>query len=862
MSSSPPTPTPGHPTAAPTPVRGAAIRPRARARAHRVLTLVLALVTVLGLVALPATASRGAESGEEATGSRPAVLGGENASDSQGLTVRIDDLEPRVLTDQSEVRVSGTLTNTGSEALDAPTLTVFVQVSTPVTQAQLTAFLSGQSYAGRRVATQTLQGSLAAGSSTRFSMSIPTSDLPLSGSFHWGPRGLSVQASSGASTGVDRTLLVWDSGYEVSPTEIGALVPWTSATATGSEEEHGALLDLAGTTGVTLAVDPEALSSSSDEDASSGTTSLGATPSTSPSSSQSPSDASDPTDTTSAAVVFAHELMSTASEIVALPRWDSDLGALTLGKSDNLLDLALSTRDDFDGSVTTSSSSPAAQDSDQSGASSTPSSTATPTSSSTTSTSTDDTDTDDGAGTGTPTDTDDDTATTATIVHDVVWPTAESFGLQVLDRFQDQVVIAPPGAVAPSQDLTFTSMTRVEVSPTTGQSSTHGATDSTTTVLTSQEAISSLLAWDPTSTADTLDAEQVLTALGAMITRELPNQSRTLLALVPRGTTVDQGLVGRVRALVDQRWISGKSFTEIADSEPTDVTREQVGKATDLDESTSLAFSAIGDALTRITPLSEAISDPEALTARVENQALKMLSATSDAQERTAGVNQLREQVDDLLSSVSAEPSVTINLVNKSAKFPVRVTNDLPWDVKVRVTLDPSDPRLGVDHPTETTLPAGSTTSVEVPVSAIGSGNIRVGLVIETASGVVLDDSQDVEVRMRAGWEDTLTKTAAGLLGLLFLVGIVRTVRRRSHAGAPGLSEGAADAPAGLEWVRVDEDGDAPVPPGDDPTDTGTTPEPRDCEPPGAGPTAPTGTTAETGTPDHEDSDETVREDR
>lgn len=805
MSATPPTPTRGHP---PVPHR----RP-----SHTLLAVLLALGTVLGLLTVPASASHGAGTDED-TGTRPAVLGTEDSSDSQGVEVSVDDLEPRVLTDESRVTVSGTVTNTGSTTLDSPTLTVLVQSSTPVTEAQLTAFLSGQAAPGPRVASQTLDSSLGAGESVHFSLAIPTSDLPLSDSFNWGPRGLTVRADSGDSTGQDRTLLVWDSGYDVSPTEIGALVPWTSEEATGTTEEQDALLELAGTTGVTLAVDPEALGTSAEQ---ASTTASGATPAASPSPSDSASSQSGSTTTSDSA--FATTLMSTASEIVALPAWDSDLGALTLGKSDSLLDLALSTRDGFDGTVTSSTSE---EDSAQSGSSpssstsASPTPTPTPSSSPSTSTST--------TTTGDTTQQDATSTTqgaTATIVHDVVWPTGNSFGLQVLSRFQDQVVIAPPGAVAPSEDINFTSVSRVEVDASTGQSSTQGATDSTTTVLTSQEAISSLLAWDPTGDADALDTDQVLTALGAMITRELPNQSRTLLALVPRGTSVDEGLVGRLDALLDQRWISGKSFSEVADSEPTDVTRQQVGNAADLDESTSLAFSAISDALTRITPLTDAVSDPEALRSRIEDRALRILSATSDAQERTTGVDQLREQVDDLLSSVRAEPSVTINLVNKTAAFPVRVTNNLPWAVEVRVTLDPSDPRLSVEQPTEMTVPAGSTTSVEVPVSAIGSGNIRVGLVVTTTSGVLLDDSQTVEVRMRAGWEDTLTKSAAALIALLFLFGIARTVRRRRRVGAPGLSESAGVTPAGVEWVRVDEeDTGSPTPDAEEP-DPGTAPD-------------------------------------
>jgi len=77
------------------------------------------------------------------------------------------------------------------------------------------------------------------------------------------------------------------------------------------------------------------------------------------------------------------------------------------------------------------------------------------------------------------------------------------------------------------------------------------------------------------------------------------------------------------------------------------------------------------------------------------------------------------------------------------------------------------------------TIPAGSSVSVDVPVTAIGSGDITVGYRVSTPGGQVLDDSQSVTVRMRAGWEDAGTAVVAGLLVLMLVVGVTRTVRRR-----------------------------------------------------------------------------------
>ena len=728
------------------------IAPRtARARGV-VLTLLAACLMVPAALTAPASATEGAT----ADASRPAVLGSATTADDSGLDVEIEDLAPRVLTTQDQVVVTGTITNTTDTALEGTVhIEVHLQSVTAFTQDQLTGFLSGTQLAGALVATATLDSAPSPGASLPFSLTLETSRLPLGRSFGWGPRGLSVDVSAGTASGRDRTFLVWDSGYEVAPTRIGTLVPWTSASATDSSTETSTALRLAGTDGVTLAIDPEVLlgveggNSGGDQQSGLLTPSPSVTPSpgsTSPSSTPTPGttsatpspsttatdapsqDASPPSggDTPTSGgddrppmTSYTRTLLDRAQEVVALPSWDADLAALSMSDSKDLLDLASDSR------ATRLSGG------------------------------------------------------TADVVRNVVWPTSETFGRQVLQAFPGETFIAPPGALAPTDQVSFTSVARVEVDPATGENSVRGAQDSTVTVLSSQEALADLLSWDPTSASDRLDTEQVLTALSAVITRELPNQSRTLFVPTARGTALDTDLESRLSALLGQRWVEPLTFSQVVDSEPTDLERRTVGEAPALDEVTTQAFAEISSALTSTSSLAEAIPEPRALQDRLEDSALETLSATGTESEREGRLNDFRDLVHSLLTAVRAEPSATVNLINKSANFPVRVTNDLPWDVDVVVTLEPSDPRLRVTSTQMSTIPAGSSVSVDVPVTAIGSGDITVGYRVSTPGGQVLDDSQSVTVRMRAGWEDAGTAVVAGLLVLMLVVGVTRTVRRR-----------------------------------------------------------------------------------
>ena len=153
----------------------------------------------------------------------------------------------------------------------------------------------------------------------------------------------------------------------------------------------------------------------------------------------------------------------------------------------------------------------------------------------------------------------------------------------------------------------------------------------------------------------------------------------------------------------------------------------------------------------------------------------------------------MTSQVTGMLSAVTVEPSSAVNLINKSANFPVLVRNNLPWPIHVDVTLVPDDPRLRATPALSQTLAAQGATTVEVPVGAIGSGDIAVTYKVTTPDGVVLDDSQTVTVRMRAGWEDAITAVIASLFAALFLVGITRSLRKRAARKAQGSPE--ADSP-------------------------------------------------------------------
>ena len=792
-----------------------------------------AVMVMLGLPLHEAGAAPASAATSTVGQSRPAVMG--TLPTDSGLSVSIDSLSPRIITSESEVVISGTIRNDSPTTLASVALEVFVANETPISVSALTTQLSDDEPDATHAASTTLTD-VARGTTTPFEIRIPTSSLPLSDSDEWGPRVTTVAASSGSFSGKDRTILVWDSGAQVAASRVSTVVPWTSANAANNQAERSAILTLAGTSGVTLAVDPLLIprgpqptavpsptpSPTADEAQSGaqsdpGKQSGAASPSPTPSPTPTPAPtATDPArrsqDLQSEA--FVASFMSTASEVIALPDGDADLGALALSGNSGFWNLASDSIASFPSTLrasgwvapTPGGATPSPSPSGHPSASATPSASASPSPAATavgqsaTQTATPD--------------------SGPTILRNVAWPADTTFGTSFLADFAsaDQITIAPTSALTPAEDVPFTSYARVNVNPATGETTTDGTGAHT---LAQQGDIASILSWNA-SGADQLDAEQALTAITAIIARERPSSSRTLFAAADRTTTINERLTHRLAALYSPRWVNATSFSDIAASESTDLERTTVGPGA-LPDDTWTAIDSMASSLTNLTPLANATDDPNAVFDSVTPAILPALSVSSTPSEQLDAATAMTSQVTTMLSSVTVEPSSAVNLINKSAKFPVLIRNNLDWPVRVDVTLIPDDPRLRATPALSQELAARGATTVEVPVGAIGSGDIEVTYKVTTSDGYVLDDSRTVTVRMRAGWEDAITAVIASLFGLLFLVGITRSLRSRSarkKQASEANEASASQTDATDEAPRPDEASDTPHDTTDHETDT------------------------------------------
>lgn len=388
---------------------------------------------------------------------------------------------------------------------------------------------------------------------------------------------------------------------------------------------------------------------------------------------------------------------------------------------------------------------------------------------------------------------------------DMIWAAPDTFSTDLLRAYPKATIIAPAGTGMPLDDLDFTPISLLAVDRNSGAVSTVGSTEDTSLVVTHSPILADLLAWEPLSKADRLDNEQLLTAAGALFTRERPEDQRSFITVLPRDTKLSATALKRLSTLTTQRWAQAETLANIVNGEPTDIPRAPVEGLTLLADN-RLTVTRIRESLAALQPLERSLEDPTTLITETRDLALASLVATDDEATHLRGSSTVENYTRDMTTRIHAEPSVTVNLINKTANFPVRVTNELPWDVAVEVTLLPSDPRLRVTHPTQVVLPASSTTSVEVPVSAIGAGDINVTYLVRTVNGDTLDDNQTVEVRLRAGWEDALTFGFGIIVALAFGISLTRTILRRlkSHE-VPGAGGQILDGMIPVSDHPVDE---------------------------------------------------------
>lgn len=278
---------------------------------------------------------------------------------------------------------------------------------------------------------------------------------------------------------------------------------------------------------------------------------------------------------------------------------------------------------------------------------------------------------------------------------------------------------------------------------------------------------------------------QLLLAELAVIAQEQPGRSAHVLITAGRDWAPDvAGTSALLASLAATPFVTMQPVATLAGAQADEVVRQDLPDGVTRASLSPRLLRTAADQLDAVTALAGVVPDPDALTATYTRD---LAAATSVAAAQTSGLARRLladaiAQGDTLLGGISVLPGSTVNLINDSGAIPITVRNDLPQAATVTVALVSRESRLSVEDVRETTIEPGATADVQIPVRAIGSGDVRIAVQIRSADGTIVAAPAEMNVRVRAGWETVGTAIIGGLLVLLLVGGIVRTVRRGRSA--------------------------------------------------------------------------------
>ncbi|MBS5748033.1 MULTISPECIES: DUF6049 family protein [Actinotignum] len=284
-----------------------------------------------------------------------------------------------------------------------------------------------------------------------------------------------------------------------------------------------------------------------------------------------------------------------------------------------------------------------------------------------------------------------------------------------------------------------------------------------------------------------IDARQTALALSAATYRELPAAPRAQVVLVDRpesGALPDRDIGAALGALTSAPWLAPTAAGDLLDAPAAGCA--QLPEERVLPGEISAAMLARGDAhVTTISTTAALTPAPASITGPVTHHAAQLAGVAlrdhhAQREELSAQLTQLAEE---MAGAVTVQPSSTINIISENADLPVHVHNSLPVPVGAVVELRAEDFRIVPSDPVAATIPPATSVTVAVPVQASGSGNVTVTAAVTDPVGTAIGVVQDINVRVRAGWETTGTYIIGMLLGVLLLGGIARSLRSGRRSG-------------------------------------------------------------------------------
>ncbi|GAB7192180.1 DUF6049 family protein [Kineococcus sp. NUM-3379] len=393
------------------------------------------------------------------------------------------------------------------------------------------------------------------------------------------------------------------------------------------------------------------------------------------------------------------------------------------------------------------------------------------------------------------------------VLDDVAWPAggaADARTAAFAAAGGARAVVLDRASAPVEADLTYTPTGRSDVRTREG----------TLDALVADAELSAALAGTAQEDSGTLAVQRFL-AEAATVTLERPNDTRSLLAVAPRGWNPSPAAVTALLAALDASpWAEVQPLSDLLATEAPGGAHGPPGEKVE-DPTRRLPgahLQALATTRRRLDGLAAALQGPAPQVQDRQRAALALASVAwrGRGEDLVESRTRLDAAVRDLLAAVRIAPGSDRNLAATHAELPLTVVNELPVPVTVELTMRPRTARLRLaDRSRTLTLQPRSQQRVGVPVEAVANGRVVVDAELRTPDGTALGARAPITVNISMGLETWILGGVAGGAGLLLAVGLVRAVRRghrrmdevevvvpadgagTDDAGTPGAADGA-----------------------------------------------------------------------
>ncbi|MCL1898650.1 MAG: DUF6049 family protein, partial [Micrococcales bacterium] len=292
--------------------------------------------------------------------------------------------------------------------------------------------------------------------------------------------------------------------------------------------------------------------------------------------------------------------------------------------------------------------------------------------------------------------------------------------------------------------------------------------------------------WSLAATLQSLDERPLppgyllaLLAFDAVRQQTTGQPSRTALVF-PRNLDVNESFGEALDAILQADWVLGASLDVALETRSSD-SLTLVSSPGSADGPSDGVLSLVIEAASR----AEAYS---AITVNPEDFKLDTLTSLFNAVSTTCGSRadcdmaalQATNRANQRMDQVSIVTGGDINLISGEGKVPVLVSNQSDEAVTgLRVELHPQTAALRAGEGQVVDIPAGGQETVRIDIYAVANGSVQIRADLLAPGGQSIAPPSMFVIRVRAGWEDAFTAAAGGLVLLVLVLGLVRSIQRR-----------------------------------------------------------------------------------